>query len=265
MKTQLYLYLLMCLPFINFTGAFAKDISISKYATPSNLSDKPRHNFQQVQLNLASIELLIEQEVGRIVLPQIYQNIGISVAVTPFPGKRAQYAANSGSKDGEIMRIWTYGNEALNTVRVPTPYYYLETTPFVLKNSGINIESQQDLAKYRVAKIRGVKHTNNITKGLDNLYDMSSTEDMFKLLIKNKVDVVLTNTIDGNLVLTRLGLQNIVVTNKPLARLPLYHYLHHTHKDLVPSIDKEIKRLITTKELDKLIHNAEQGVIELNQ
>jgi ABC-type amino acid transport substrate-binding protein len=88
--------------------------------------------------------------------------------VTPFPGNRAQYAADSGMQDGEIMRIATYGNEALNTIRVPTPYYYLETMPFVLKNSDIVINSKQDLAQYRVAKIRGVKHTNNITKGLKN-------------------------------------------------------------------------------------------------
>jgi ABC-type amino acid transport substrate-binding protein len=251
----------MCLLFINFTGAFAKDISISRYATPSNLTDKPRHNFEQVQLNLASIELLIEQEVGRIVLPKIYNNIGITVEVTPFPGNRAQYAADSGMQDGEIMRIATYGNEALNTIRVPTPYYYLETMPFVLKNSDIVINSKQDLAQYRVAKIRGVKHTNNITKGLKKLYDMNSTENMFKLLLSNKVDVVLTNTMDGNAAISRLGLQNIVEMQKPLARLALYHYLHNKHDDLVPFIDKEINRLKANKEIDRLINNAEKRVM----
>jgi hypothetical protein len=215
--------------------------------------------------NFASIELLIEQEVGRIVLTQIYKNIGINITVSPLPGKRAQCSANSGIKDGEIMRIWTYGEENLNTIRVPTPYYYLETMPFVLKNSDILIEQQQDLAKYRLTKIRGVKHTNNITKGLSDIYEMSSTEEMFKLLLSEKIDVALTNTLDGNLALKRFGLSNIIPMNKPLTRLTLYHYIHKSNKELVPLIDEEIQRMKNNGELATLIQQAEKIVIQLNQ
>ncbi len=258
MRLSLYLSL-VCVILFGLKSAFANDISINL-----NSSDKNPQFTSTTQLNLASIELLIEQEIGRIVLPQIYKNIGINVEVTPLPGNRAQYLANSGMQDGEIMRISTYGNEALNTVRVPTPYYYLETTPFVLKNSDIVIKSKQDLAQYRVAKIRGVKHTNNITEGLIKLYDMSSTENMFKLLLSKKVDVVLTNTMDGNAAIARLGLQDMVEMKKPLARLPLYHYLHNKHDDLVPLIDREIKRLKTSREIETLINNAEKRVMNFH-
>jgi polar amino acid transport system substrate-binding protein len=215
--------------------------------------------------NFASIELLIEQEVGRIVLTQIYKNIGINITISPLPGKRAQYVANSGIKDGEIMRIWTYGDENANTIRVPTSYYYLETMPFVLKNSDISILKKQDLAKYRLTKIRGVKHTNNITQGLQNIYEMSSTEDMFKLLLSGKVDVVLTNTSDGNLALERLGLTNVVSMKKPLIRLPLYHYIHKNNKNLVQLVDKEILRMKGNGELSSLIQQAEKIIVQLNQ
>jgi hypothetical protein len=263
MRFSLYLYLTSVF-FFSLKVASANDISINLNTTNLNQSDTKKQFNATIQLNLASIELLIEQEVGRIVLPKIYNNIGITVEVTPFPGNRAQYAADSGMQDGEIMRIATYGNEALNTIRVPTPYYYLETMPFVLKNSDIVINSKQDLAQYRVAKIRGVKHTNNITKGLKKLYDMNSTENMFKLLLSNKVDVVLTNTMDGNAAIARLGLQNIVEMQKPLARLALYHYLHNKHDDLVPFIDKEINRLKANKEIDRLINNAEKRVMNFH-
>jgi hypothetical protein len=52
---------------------------------------------------------------------------------------------------------------------------------------------------------------------------------------------------------------------KPLAKLSLYHYLHKKHQYLVPIIDKEIKRLKSKGELKRIILNAEQRVIELNQ
>lgn len=213
----------------------------------------------------ASIENLIEQEIGRIVLPQIYQNISIDIVITPLPGERAQFEANVGKKDGEIMRIWTYGDENSTSIRVPTPYYYLETMAFIMKGSTVIIRQKGDLAKYRLAKIRGVKHTDNITAGFSDVYEMNSTENMFRMLRKGQVDVVLTNTLDGNLVLKKLGFNNIVSIKKPLATLPLYHYIYEKNKVLVPLIDKEILRLSKNGELEKLISLAEQKVISMNQ
>lgn len=213
------------------------------------------------QYEFASIELLIEQEIGRIALPKIYKNIGIDILITPLPGQRAQFEANNGQKDGEIMRIWTYGDENSQSIRVPTSYYYLETMAFILKGSQIDIQQKEDLANYRLAKVRGVKHTNNITAGLADVYEMNSTENMFKMLIKGKVDVVLTNTLDGNLTLKKLGFDDIVPIEKPLAILPLYHYIYEDHKLLVPLINKEILRLKQSGDLQRLIYSAEQEVI----
>jgi polar amino acid transport system substrate-binding protein len=230
-----------------------------------NTQENTKDTAKTIHYNFASIELLIEQAVGRIVLTQIYKNIGININVSPLPGKRAQYVANSGMKDGEIMRIWTYGDESPNTIRVPTPYYYLETMPFVLENSKIIITKKEDLANYRLTTIRGVKHTTNITKGLKNTYEMSSTKDMFTLLVSGKVDVVLTNTIDGNLALARLGLNHVISMKEPLARLPLYHYIHKGHKDVISLVDKEIKRMKSNGELAALILSAEAHMIKLNQ
>lgn len=212
--------------------------------------------------DFASIEYLIEQEIGRIVVPQFYQNIGISVTIAPLPADRAQHLATSGLKDGEIMRIWDYGLENPSTVRVPTPYYYLETMPFVLKKTGIEIKSADDLANYRVARVRGVKHTNKITEGLPSVYDVNSTQTMFRLLLKGKVDVALTNTIDGLVSLERMGYQDLVVPMKePLVAFPLYHYLNQKHLALVPFIDQEIQRLQQSSELKALIQRAELEVI----
>jgi polar amino acid transport system substrate-binding protein len=220
---------------------------------------------QTIHYNFASIELLIEQEVGRIVIPQIYKNIGINIAVTPLPAQRAQFVANTGEKDGEIMRIWSYGNENIQTIRVLTPYYYLETMPFSLKERQLDIRDKKDLKKYKLAKVRGVKHTNNITEGMNNVYEITSTENMFKMLRNGIVDVALTNTLDGKLTLERLDYGNIEYSIKPLAVLPLYHYINKKHKALVPLINQEIIRIRENGELKAMINRAEQQVISLNQ
>lgn len=211
--------------------------------------------------HFSSIEKLIEQEIGRAVLPHIYQSIGLNIKVSPMPANRAEMMATSGALDGEIMRIWTYGIENPTTLRVPTPYYQLETMPFTLSNKNIVIRNKDDLKKYRVAIVRGVKHTQNITQNLTMIYQSSNTENMFKLLKTEQVDVVLTNTIDGQVVLKKLGYDDIIPMKKPIARLALFHYIHEKNQALVPRIDKAIKDLKTSGKLDDLLDAAESTII----
>lgn len=215
--------------------------------------------------HFASIEKLIEQEVGRIVLPQIYKKLGIDIKISPLPGKRAQYVASSGELDGEIMRIWTYGEENPDQIRVPTPYYYLETMAFYLPEQNIEINDVSDLHKYTIAKVSGVKHTNNITKGLTRVFDVRSTSSLLDFVLFGRVQVALTNTIDGDVRRQQLKYRHIKRLEKPLATLPLYHYVHKDHADLVPKIDAIIKEMRASGELLTLLKKAEALMIAPNQ
>ena len=216
------------------------------------------------EYHFVSINNLIEQEIGRLVIPQIYRKLGIDITITPLPAKRAQLEATSGKSDGEIMRIYNYGEENPTTIRVPTPYYSLETMAFIKKNAGIAITKKEDLAKYRIVKVRGVKHTNNITQGLVNVSDVDSTEQMMWLVEKGMVDVALTNTIDGLMALSILNIDDIVPLDAPLATLDLFHYIHESHKDLVPLVDNIIKEMLASGELASIIKSAEKKVIILS-
>ncbi|GIU42683.1 ABC transporter substrate-binding protein [Shewanella colwelliana] len=215
----------------------------------------------QPNYRFASIEYLLEQELAREVIPLIYRGLGFSVEVLPLPGNRAQYAAVSGKLDGEVMRIWRYGEEHPTMLRVPTPYYYLKTMPFVRADSGIVIRKPKDLQPYRVVKVRGVKHTNNITEGLPRVLDVDSTKMMFELLRSNKADVALTNHLDGQINIKRYHFGNISEMPAHLGHRVLYHYLHPKHARLLPVIDAEFKRLEDAGELSDIIEAAETRVI----
>ncbi|MCF2947957.1 transporter substrate-binding domain-containing protein [Paraglaciecola aquimarina] len=213
------------------------------------------------EYHFVSIQNLVEQEVGRLVLPQVYRKLGITISITPLPGNRAQAQAKSGQSDGEIMRIYNYGIETPTTLRVPTPYYSLETMAFVRKDSGINITEKDNLKKYKVVRVRGVKHTNNITEGLENVIDLDSTEQMMRLLARGMVDVALTNTIDGLIAIRKLNIDNVKAIDKPLARLDLFHYIHQDHKELVSQIDRVLREMKHSGELAVIIDIAEKEII----
>ena len=211
--------------------------------------------------HFAAIENLAEQEIGKIVLTRVYQELGLKIDITSFAGNRAQHEANSGLKAGEIMRIWTYGNENKNLIRVPTAYYSLTTSAFKLTNNPIQINKASDLKGYNIVRIRGVKHTNNITKGLRYISDSPSTVAMFNLLLQGNVDIALTNYIDGIEVLKKLNLESEIVASNSLAELKLYHYIHKDYPGLVSKVDKTIKRLKSTGQLAEIIKTAETAVL----
>ncbi|MFC3121452.1 substrate-binding periplasmic protein [Agaribacter flavus] len=221
------------------------------------------HKTYAVQYEFVSIRNLSEQEVGRIVLHRIYDRLDIPITITPLPGRRAEQDVVSGRKDGEIMRIWSYGENNDSVIRVPTPYYYLQTTAFVQKGQIINIREKDDLKAYRLVKVRGVRHTDDFTKGMRNVLDFNSSLQMLSFLSAGRADIALTNYLDGMLTIYKHDLVGKVVPlERSLARFGLYHYLHNSHADLVPKIDQVIKEMKASGELETLIRFAEFTVIE---
>lgn len=215
----------------------------------------------QTDYEFAAIEHLIEQKIGKIALTQIYQALGLNINITFYSGNRAQYSANTGQKAGEIMRIWTYGAENENLIRVPTPYYSFITSAFTLKNRAISITKANDLTGYKISRVRGVKHTNNITENLPRVSDSPSTEAMFKLLQQGHIDIALTSYIDGIQAIKKLKLENEITVSEPLAKLNLYNYIHRDHQELVNKVDNMIKQLQANGKLAQIITSAEHTVL----
>ncbi|WP_245699351.1 substrate-binding periplasmic protein [Pseudoalteromonas byunsanensis] len=214
------------------------------------------------QYNFVSINYLIEQEVGRIILTEVYDQLGIDIVITPLPGKRAQYEASIGMNDGEIMRIYSYGKENPATTRVPTPYYNLETMVFTRKNSGIVINKASDLSKYQIVRVRGVKHTQNVTRGMENVTDTDNTVQMLRLVGDGLADIALTNKMDGLIVLKNLGITNIEAHPHSLDKQALYHYIRKEHTKLIQKVDDKLKELKQSGELELIIQRAENEVFE---
>lgn len=213
------------------------------------------------EYHFASIESLFEQQVGEIVMPEIYSKLGINITITPMPGKRAQRAALYGNKDGEIMKIWNYGEENPTMIRIPTPYYQLETMAFVHKDNHIVLTSQADLSKYNLLKVRGVKHTNMITADLRDVFDYDNTETMMQALHNSPSSIALTNTADGLYTIKKLNIDYVKALPPTLATLSLYHYVNQKHAALVPRLDIVIKTMKQSGELDKLLRKAEAEVL----
>ena len=204
-----------------------------------------------------------EQTISTKIITQIYGQLGYDIEVTPLPGLRAQSAANSGKVAGEVARIWEYGDQTPNVIRVPTAYYSLKTVGYALSNSGIKVNNKEELSQYKVVIIRGVKHTAGITRDMEksSIEIVDSPEAMIQSVSNGQAQIALTNPLLGSILVKQLGENKMELVGPSLAQLGLYHYIHKDYAELVPIINKKIIELRDSGELDTMIAKYEEEVL----
>ncbi|RSD31932.1 substrate-binding periplasmic protein [Vibrio pectenicida] len=215
------------------------------------------------EYTFASLANHPEQTISGKIMTEIYGQLGYAIEVTPLPGLRAQSAANSGKVAGEVARIWEYGDQTPNVIRVPTAYYSLKTVGYALSNSGIKVNNKEELSQYKVVIIRGVKHTAGITRDMkkSSIEIVDSPESMMQSVSNGQAQIALTNPLLGSILVKQLGENKMELVGPSLAQLGLYHYIHKDHAELVPIINQKIIELRNSGELDNMIAKYEADVL----
>lgn len=207
------------------------------------------------------IEGLAEQKIAESLLTHIYKKIGFDVRIIALPGKRANCKVISGDADGETARIYSYGENNPELIRVPTPYGRLETTAFALKKNNIVIKSKDDLKNYKVVILRGVQHTADITKNLEHVEIINDIDSMMQFIKSERADIALTNTLSGIGALKKLKIKNIEISGT-IEELELYHYLISKNKNISAKVDETIREMTTSGELSELTEQYERQYLE---
>ena len=166
------------------------------------------------------------------ILSQAYKQINIQFQVKYYPAERSLVTANKGTSDGEIQRIAGVDKIYSNLVMIPQPIGQLEGCAFVKdirlpKNAGWN-----DLRPYRIGILRGAKFSEEATSVMERVlsYDY---ESLFHLLNEGRIDVVVVARLTGMLELKKGNYKGITIIKPPLVELPLFHYVHKRHQNLV--------------------------------
>ena len=201
------------------------------------------------------------QKICSLILSRIYGKIEIDINLSSMTANRAEKEASTGAVDGEVARITMYGVNNPNLIKVPTPYYRVETMAFVRADSLINDISIEKLADYSVIRIRGIKNTDNLTKRVERVQDFDSVGKMMSFLLLDRADIAITGRINGKISLKKLRYSEIRIVEPPLITNDMYHYIHKDHMQLVPLIDERIKEMVASGELEKLIEEIEESIL----
>jgi polar amino acid transport system substrate-binding protein len=207
----------------------------------------------QTTYRFSSILGLADQEIAAKIMARVFQDAGLHLEVEPMPAERARVEAVSGRMDGDLCRIASYGDFNPTMIRVPTPFATSDIALFALKARKISIKSVQDLAKYRLVIIRGVRTSRDIVDRLPNLLsvnEVTEIDQLMKFIAEGRADIGIMSDFAGLITLKRLKIES-VVSMGVIDSLPLYMFLHPKNKDLLPRIDAAISARAKTGELKK--------------
>jgi hypothetical protein len=215
----------------------------------------------QEPLKFSQIVDTPDQAIGAVIVKSAYEKLGNPVEFAILPGKRALAESSEGRTNGEVHRIFEIGEQYPTLLQVPTPINYIEPSVFSKKHD-FEVTDCTALQGYRIGIVRGVKHSQLCTQGMENVFVANDLTGVMYMLDAGRIDLLITARINGLLMTKDLGLGTIKPLSPPLSRLWVYHYLHERHKDLVPIIDAVFKAMQESGELEALREQATQQLLQ---
>ncbi|MGB1236704.1 MAG: substrate-binding periplasmic protein [Pseudomonadales bacterium] len=213
------------------------------------------------ELVFAQIVNTPDQRVGAQIIEAAYAKLGYTVRTVEMPGKRALKESSSGRLDGEVHRIFEIADEYTSLVRVPTPLNYIESAVFT-RDQDFTVTDCQALDAYAVGIVGGVKHAEICVVGLRDVQVFGTSEKMMKLLNLGRIQLAITAKVNGQVLVSQMKLSGIKPLSPALRKMPVYHYLHRKHRDLVPQIDAVFQEMQRSGELEQLRQQAVQEQLE---
>jgi len=217
--------------------------------------------YSQQPLIFAQINDTPDQVIGAEILKVAYQRLGIPIDILSVPGKRALIESSNGRLAGEVHRIYRVGEDYPTLVRVPTSINYIEPSVFS-NNKVFSVTGCKALKDYIIGRTRGVRHAEVCTQGMAHIKVYNDSRVLMENLKLNRVELAITAKINGIIQLTKLGQHSISVLTPPLKKMPVYHYLHDQHKDLIPKIDKIFRSMLEAGELESIRNRVIEDMLK---
>ena len=175
-------------------------------------------------------------------MQNVFRRLGRKVVLHWLPPERSLINANEGYADGDAVRIEGLSKIYPNLVQVPEPVYVGEFVSFA-KGVVFVPTGWESLSPYHVATIRGHKITESNVKGTKSLVQVKELDQLFTLLNKGRVDVVVVERLFGEMIVKQRELRDVKLLEPPLARVDFYLYMHKKHALMIPEIAAAIKEM----------------------
>ncbi len=195
-----------------------------------------------------------------LLLKQAYEKLGVSMELVRLPASRALIEANNGVQiDGELIRIAGLAKQYPNLVQIPVMIANFKISVFS-KTIDFDVNGWDSLKPYEVTFKRGFKGMEKHADGL-RVKRARSSEAALEMLNMDRTDIVVVPYLDGLVLRKKLNMPQIKILEPPLEQVHLYHYLHNSHKALIPKITQVLKKMEQNGEIARFWKTIETDLL----
>lgn len=217
---------------------------------------------QPQTLRLARLDGVPDQRIGGEILKAAYARLGIDVQFVAVPPLRSLVESSEGRLDGEVQRILNVETQYPSLVAVRPSINFIEPSAFV-KKLDFKVQGWPSIAAHRIGIVRGVGSSEAGTRGMGHVTAVPSMDALMRMLHAERIDVAVNDRLSGVLILQQLGLHaELRPLDPPLQRIPLYHFLHVRHLDLLPRVEETLRGMAASGELEQIRSRAARQIAE---
>jgi polar amino acid transport system substrate-binding protein len=238
MKRQRWntLLLFCCLLLFFSVEACAEPLAINTTGAPP-FSNKNRTGFH----DLLTIEA--------------FKRLGLDIIIPRLPAERALINANNGIDDGNLPRISGLSSLYPNLIKVPESVMNYTFVAFT-RHADFSTHGWEALKPYNVGIITGWKILEKNITDVRSLSKVKNQTQLFTLLKRNRIDVVIYEKWQGLQTAMNLGITDIRILQPPLAKNKMFLYLHKKHAELVPKVAAGLKQMKEDGTYQRIFDNA---------
>ncbi len=176
------------------------------------------------------------------IVNEALNRIGYDLESVHLPAERALINANAGIDDGELLRIAGLQKIYPNLIQVPEKIMDMEFVAFT-RHVPFPTSNWQSLKPWSVAIITGWKILEQYITETAELTKVKNVDLLFKLLLKDRTDVIVYSRWIGLAYIKQHKLKNIKMLEPPLGKRSMYVYLHRKHRHLVPKLAASLRAM----------------------
>lgn len=201
-----------------------------------------------------------------LIYAEAFKRLGIPVKIAQYTLARRTAMVEEGLIDGEVSRIYAYGDSHPELIRVDVPVMDFTFSLFAAKPE-VRVQRVEDLAapnlvvEYR----RGVLMCENTLKKFvpaERLSDVPASDQGVKKLSAGRTDVFCDIDIYVRQALNSPDVKDVANVRKlfNIASVPTYPYVNKKHADLVPRLTSVLKQMKAEGLLDAYPRQAERDM-----
>jgi len=191
-------------------------------------------------------------------LTEAFKRNGIKFYAEYQPSLRSLKLSNSGVFDGELHRVHNFHivskAQYPNLLRVESQLLSVWLAAFSTRP--LKISSWKDLQGLKVAYYRGRKNITNILDQVlipNNIVRVQDDQQAFMLLSTNRVDVVITTSIQGRKITENTPAFAKIIEAGKLQQSKIFAYMHLKHEQLAEKIAVTIEQMKTDGTFEKIV------------